>query len=336
MSYERLSGVQMWERGQFVTGGSMFSPGGVTVGPTYGPPTMGPAPGGCTEVPGGVVRCVQPPMTERGLDTTPWQQRELNAAERDLQDQGCVPTSRMCPGSPRAPSRAWCCPGGPTGLAPFIGSPYPHGFAGLGALEGRDWFRLAVIGAVGIAGISLLTELVSRRKVVANPSSRTVTGPGGTVQGYAVPGPKGWTAHREDGALISGPHDDRAVAEVAVETDWELRQPQHRKTMPGFVANMQKSLFEGTRQIDAVKFEKADPTHEPGAFHAFTRSDNEYLGMVWPSLQGWSAAYQHVNRMGREIEGETIQRGFSNQAAAGNWLLGKRLQALRPRKVFRP
>jgi len=161
--YESLAGIPLYMRGQFISGGQLNRPGGLTIGPTYGPgkPGMPSGPGGCHEVTGGGSEvCIHPPMTETGPDRTPWQQREMSREEYDLQDSGCVPTNRRCGGSPRMPSRVWCCPRGVGGGIPgFVGYTFP----GMGditvqqasMLGGMGLFQVAVWGALGIGVLAL-------------------------------------------------------------------------------------------------------------------------------------------------------------------------------------
>lgn len=174
MAYEALAGIPLYMRGQFVSGAGMHAPGGLTIGPTYGPGGPGGmvGPGGCPEVPGGHDVCVHPPMTETGPDRTPWQQREMSREEYDLQDSGCVPTSRHCGGSPRMPSRVWCCPGGGGGGIPgFVGYTFP----GMGDVTVRQasvigqlgLFQMVVWGALGIGVATLVSYLV--KGATSNP-----------------------------------------------------------------------------------------------------------------------------------------------------------------------
>lgn len=159
MTYETknngiLSGVPLWERGQFVTGGGIYAPGGpgggVTFGPTYRLPGQIGA-GQCSEFPGGVLRCVQAPMGERGLETGRGWPPEIGPAEESLLDQGCRPTNRRCGGTAKAPAQFWCCPGGSL----MVGMPHAFGSTREVNIEEEPWYKkhsLLLMGAAFVAG----------------------------------------------------------------------------------------------------------------------------------------------------------------------------------------
>ena len=162
MSYEATRGrglgdLQFHERGLFAHGGSLYSPGGTTFGPLY---TSG-FPSGfgqCTEVPGGVLRCVQPPFdpSRGGLQKSYSWPPPLTPADDELMAQGCRPTMRPCGGPPGRQARFWCCPGGP--MATVVGTPTafsgtPQFTAGnllwLAAMLGAGYFLYKYILRVG-------------------------------------------------------------------------------------------------------------------------------------------------------------------------------------------
>jgi hypothetical protein len=127
--YKTLSGVPIWERGQFVSGGGIYAPGGPGGGVTFGPTYRQPGafmPGQCNQVQGGVLRCVSAPYGEKGLETGRGWPPEIGPSEMSMMDQGCRPTGRQCGGTPRAPSQYWCCPGG----SMAIGIPSAFGSTG--------------------------------------------------------------------------------------------------------------------------------------------------------------------------------------------------------------
>lgn len=159
MSYERksLGDVPIWKRGQFVTGGGLYAPGGpgggITFGPTYNLPGQRPAgPGSCSQIPNGVLRCVSAPYGEKGLETGRGWPPEIGPQEEMLMDQGCVATGRPCGGPARAQSQYWCCPGG----AMMVGSPLAPTMAGLGTEEpSTPWWVFPALLVFGGAFIGL-------------------------------------------------------------------------------------------------------------------------------------------------------------------------------------
>jgi len=122
--WESLSGIQAYERPGFMFGAGINAPGGTTFGPA--------AASQCSQVPGGVLRCVMPQLGPQGLQTERGWPPEIGPEEEALLDQGCRPTGRRCGGTPRAPAQYWCCPGGP--LATVVGVPVLTG--GLGEEPG--------------------------------------------------------------------------------------------------------------------------------------------------------------------------------------------------------
>jgi len=157
--YTTLGGVPIWKRGQFAYGANLYAPGGpgggMTIGPMYTKPGQLPAgPGSCSQVTGGVRRCVGAPYGEKGLETGRGWPPEVGPQEESLMSQGCVPTGRRCGGPARAPSQEWCCPGG----SMVIGSPTPPTMAGMGIFEGTPWWMIPVLiaGAGMFIGFEVL------------------------------------------------------------------------------------------------------------------------------------------------------------------------------------
>jgi hypothetical protein len=151
---DKLAGVPVWERGQFVYGAGPYAPGGPTGGSMVGPMFPGaPGGGGCSEVPGGRQVCVQPRHGPQGAELMqPWPP-EIGPEEDSLLDQGCRPTGRRCGGSPRAPAQAWCCP---TGM--MVGQMSPVGLAGIGEFY-QAYKQLILMAGFAVAGYLLFKRL---------------------------------------------------------------------------------------------------------------------------------------------------------------------------------
>jgi hypothetical protein len=170
-----LEGVPLWERGQFTYGAGPFAPGGpgggMTIGPGFRTPGQAPGPMSCPQVSNGSLVCVQapfsprerelpdreePPYTGKGEVAGRGWPPEIGPQEEQMMEVGCVATGRRCGGSVRAPAQYWCCPQ-PGGMPmPFIGTPFPTGFGGLGALS--DWLSgyRALMLATGVAALGYL------------------------------------------------------------------------------------------------------------------------------------------------------------------------------------
>lgn len=174
-----VSGVPVWERGQFVYGAGPFAPGGpgggMTIGPNYNAPGPSMGPGSCPQVGGGNLVCVQPPMTERGVETGRGWPPEIGPQEEQLMEVGCVATGRRCGGSARAPGQYWCCPSSGGMPMPFIGTPFPTTSGGLGdnGTEQPGILSAILIGAVGLAGAWLAMNLILGPSREMNPRRRT-------------------------------------------------------------------------------------------------------------------------------------------------------------------
>jgi hypothetical protein len=166
-SKQGVSGVPVWERGQFTYGAGPFAPGGpgggMTIGPSYTQPGPATGPGSCPQVSGGRLVCVQAPMTERGMETGRGWPPEIGPQEEQMMEVGCVATGRRCGGSARAPGQYWCCPSSGGMPMPFIGTPFPHGSGGLGnnGSSGATTLRALAIGVVGLAAAWLAMNLIA-------------------------------------------------------------------------------------------------------------------------------------------------------------------------------
>jgi hypothetical protein len=164
---EGVSGMQVWERGQFTYGAGPFAPGGpgggMTIGPSFTKPGQATGPGSCPQVSGGTLVCVQPPMTERGMETGRGWPPEIGPQEEQMMEVGCVATGRRCGGSARAPAQYWCCPS-PGGMPmPFIGTPFPHGAGALGDMA--DFGFGGFFGAAaGFVGAMMLFAYLDKRR----------------------------------------------------------------------------------------------------------------------------------------------------------------------------
>lgn len=127
-----MGDIPAYMRTGFVHGGGLYAPG---------PTTFAPAPKGqCSQVPGGILRCVMPAMGPGGIQKEKSWPPEIGPEEEHLLDQGCRPTARRCGGTTSAPAQYWCCPGGP--MASIVGSPIP--LPGLKGSDGPNLVRLGI------------------------------------------------------------------------------------------------------------------------------------------------------------------------------------------------
>jgi hypothetical protein len=170
-----MSGVPVWERGQFSYGAGPFAPGGPGGGMTIGPRQYG-GPGSCPQVSGGNLVCVQPPMTEKGVETGRGWPPEIGPQEEQMMEVGCVATGRRCGGSPRAPAQYWCCPSAGGMPMPFIGTPFPTTSGGLGDVGFGDVGVVGsvVLGIVGLAGAWIAMNLITGEGLRGNPQDWTL------------------------------------------------------------------------------------------------------------------------------------------------------------------
>lgn len=233
-----VSGVPIWERGQFSYGAGPFAPGGPGGGMTIGPRGSG-GPGSCPQVGGGHLVCVQPPMTARGVETGRGWPPEIGPQEEQMMEVGCVATGRRCGGSPRAPAQYWCCPSAGGMPMPFIGTPFPTTSGGLGNGESEAWVPnlapVLVAVAAMIAGSWFLSsqlrrpmpnprdyllnqigdnefEVIINNKVVGSVEK---TGLSGKWWGYYTSGnPQRFSTMEDAASFVSGAYERRYTAKT--------------------------------------------------------------------------------------------------------------------------
>jgi hypothetical protein len=191
----------------------------------------------CPQVHNGSLVCVQAPYSPREAELPDREEApyvgkgevagrgwppEIGPQEEQMMEVGCVATGRRCGGSARAPAQYWCCPQ-PGGMPmPFIGSPFPTGFGGLGALS--DWISgyRALMLATGVAALGYLFWKKQEAKklvpVKVTPTKRTPYGrlyPVKRRSIWAPPGVKLDAIADADWALYEPEVKDRV-------TEWSL------------------------------------------------------------------------------------------------------------------